>query len=171
MRTTSLFVLTGSATVAATAASPALADTITIDITIPRLAVAEYHRPYVAVWLEGPGGTARTLSVWYDKDKRGGEGRKWLSDMRTWWRKAGRSASIDGVSGATRAPGPQTLSIPASALRGLPAGQYQLCVEAAREVGGREVVKLPVTLGGAKVAKARASGKSELGTIVSTVTP
>ncbi|CCA92018.1 DUF2271 domain-containing protein [Novosphingobium sp. PP1Y] len=167
MRKTSLFALTGAATIA----SPAMADTMTVDITIPRMSVAEYHRPYVAVWLEGEGGKVRTLSVWYDKDKRGGEGKKWLNEMRTWWRKAGRSASIDGVSGATRAPGPQKLSIPAAALRGLPAGNYQLVVEAAREVGGREVVKLPVSLGGKSASTARASGKTELGSVAATIKP
>lgn len=167
MRTVSLFALTGAATIA----SPAMADTMTIDITIPRMKVAEYHKPYVAVWLEGADGKARTLSVWYDKDQRAGEGRKWLSDMRTWWRKAGRSASIDGVSGATRAPGPQKLTVPAAALRGLPAGEYQLRIEAAREVGGREVVTLPVKLGAKAPSTARASGKTELGAITANIRP
>ena len=30
----------------------------TISITIPRLNVAEYHRPYVAAWVEPAGGGA-----------------------------------------------------------------------------------------------------------------
>lgn len=168
MRPTSLLALTSVATLA----TPAAADTITIDITIPRLSVAEYHRPYVAVWLEKPGSRKiRTLAVWYDHDMRGNEGRKWLTDLRTWWRKGGRSASIDGVTGATRAPGQQRLTIPATALRGLTAGQYQLVVEAAREVGGREIVKLPVLLGRSKPGNARAKGKSELGTVSATVKP
>lgn len=43
-------------------AAPAGAGTITV--TIPRLNVAEYHRPYVAVWVEpAGGGAARTLAV------------------------------------------------------------------------------------------------------------
>ena len=42
-------------------AAPAAAGTITV--TIPRLTVAEYHRPYVAIWLEPQGGgAARTLA-------------------------------------------------------------------------------------------------------------
>ena len=74
---------------------------------------------------------------------------KWLKDMRQWWRRIGRETDmpLDGVSGAT-APGRH----PRSALRrGAPApfaalkpGAYELVVEAAREVGGREVVRLPL---------------------------
>ena len=169
MRHTSLLALTGVAITLPTAAS---ADSMTIDITIPRKSVAEYHRPYVAIWLEpADGGSARTLNVWYDHDMRGGEGTKWLSEMRTWWRRAGRSAKLDGVTGATRAPGAQKLAVPASALRGLGAGQYVLKVEASREVGGREVVSIPVTLGGKAASTKRASGKTELGAVVATIKP
>ena len=32
--------------------TPAGAQTIDLSFTLPRLSVAEYHRPYVAVWLE-----------------------------------------------------------------------------------------------------------------------
>ena len=46
----------------------------TVSVTIPRLNVAEYHRPYVAGWLEpAGGGPARTLFVWYDVRKAGAE--------------------------------------------------------------------------------------------------
>lgn len=153
-------------------AAPAAADTIDLSITIPRLSVAEYHRPYVAVWLEKPGmPEIRTLGVWWDHDMKAGEGRKWLSDLRTWWRKGGRSANIDGVTGATKAPGPQRLSVPATALRGLAPGEYKLVVEAAREVGGREIVQMPVTIGGKRPAKVSAAGKTELGAVTATVKP
>ncbi|WP_260929566.1 DUF2271 domain-containing protein [Novosphingobium sp. 9] len=169
MRKTSLLVLTGAAT---TIAAPAMADTIDLTVTLPRPSVAEYHRPYVAIWLEGATGQPfKTLAVWYDSDNREGHGTKWLSDMRTWWRKGGRSAQIDGISGATRAPGPQKLTIPAAALRGLPGGQYKLTVEAARESGGRESVTVPVTLGGKRPATTSAKGATELGTVTASVKP
>ena len=168
MRVAPLIAVTGAAVIA----TPAAADTVTLDITIPRLSVAEYHRPYVAVWLEQPGNrTIRTLAVWYDHDMRAGEGRKWLSDMRTWWRKGGRSANIDGVTGATRAPGPQRITIPASVLRGLASGKYNLVVEAAREVGGRELVSIPFEWPVKEAASLSASGKTELGAIKLNVTP
>jgi len=75
----SAFVLIGGAV-----AAPAAAGTVTV--TIPRLNVAEYHRPYVAVWLDPVGGGApRTLALWYDVKKAGNEpGTKWLSELRAW---------------------------------------------------------------------------------------
>ncbi|BAK68127.1 hypothetical protein SLG_34520 [Sphingobium sp. SYK-6] len=146
--------------IAGLAAAPASA--ASISITIPRLNVAEYHRPYVAAWVEpAGGGAARTLFVWYDVDLRGAEpGTKWLSDLRTWWRKGGRSLKLpaDGVSGATRAPGTHKVALPAD----LKPGQYTLYVEAARETGGREIVSMPLTV---PVAGGSASGKAELGAI------
>lgn len=137
--------------------APAAAGTVTV--TIPRLDVAEYHRPYVAIWLEpAGGGTARTLGVWYDVKKRGNEpGTKWLADLRAWWRKGGRSMAMpaDGVSGATRAPGQYSIPLPAD----LKPGQYVLNVEAARETGGRELVSVPLSI---PKPTARAAGKAEL---------
>jgi hypothetical protein len=143
------------------APNAALAGTITV--TIPRIAVSEYHVPYVAAWIEPVGGgAAQTLAVWYDIDKVGNEpGTKWLADLRTWWRKGGRSLKLpaNGVSGATRAPGAHRIAIPAN----IKPGAYTLHVEAAREDGGRELVSQPLTI---PVANGRANGKSELGAIV-----
>lgn len=140
-------------------ATPAAAGTITV--TIPRLAVAEYHRPYVAAWIEpAAGGAAKTVFVWFDVKKGGNEpGTKWLADLRTWWRKGGRSLNLpaDGVSGATRAPGTYTIPLP-----NLPAGQYVLKVEAARETGGRELVSVPFTRPG---RGGSAKGSTELAAV------
>lgn len=144
-------------------AAPASAATVTV--TIPRLTVAEYHRPYVAVWLEPVGGgTPRTIAVWYDVKKGGNEpGTKWLSDLRSWWRKGGRSMAMpaNGVSGATRAPGQHTIAIP----KDVRPGSYVLNVEAARETGGRELVTIPLTVPN---GNGKAAGKTELGAVTIT---
>lgn len=144
-------------------AAPNAAVAGTITVTIPRIAVSEYHVPYLAAWIEPVGGgAARTLAVWYDVDKVGNEpGTKWLADLRTWWRKGGRSLKLpaNGVSGATRAPGAHRIPIPAN----IKPGAYVVHVEAAREDGGRELVSVPITI---PAANGRASGKSELGAIV-----
>jgi hypothetical protein len=109
------------------------------------------------------------LAVLYDTKKKDNAGTKWLKDMRQWWRKSGRDLAMpmDGVSGATKAPGEHTLSFPLAkdGLDKLPAGQYNLLVEVAREAGGREVVKVPLTwpLKGAQVATAK--GKEEVGAV------
>ena len=134
-----------------------------VTVTVPRLTVAEYHRPYVAIWLEAAGGgPIRTLNIWYDVKKAGNEpGTKWLADLRMWWRKGGRSLNMpaDGVSGATRAPGQYTIPLPTD----LKPGAYVLNVEAARETGGRELVSVPLTVPN---PAGRAAGTSELGAIV-----
>ncbi|WP_022682997.1 DUF2271 domain-containing protein [Sphingobium bisphenolivorans] len=154
---------------AGAAALPAQAQTMNVTVNIPRLSVAEYHRPYVAIWLEKEGAAPRTLSVWYDVDKAKGEGTKWLRDVRQWWRVSGRSMSFpaDGVSGATRAPGDQKIAFTAGRgpLGQLAAGNYTLVVEAAREVGGRELVRLPFAWPPKPGAVVRGKGNSELGAI------
>jgi len=141
-------------------AAPASAGTITV--TIPRMNVAEYHKPYIAAWIEpAGGGAAQTLAVWYDIKKGGNEpGTKWLADLRTWWRKGGRNLRLpaDGVSGATRAPGAHRIPIPA----GIKPGAYVLYVEASREDGGREVVSVPLNV---PIRNASASGRTELGAV------
>ncbi|KEQ53933.1 DUF2271 domain-containing protein [Sphingobium chlorophenolicum] len=157
-------VLTGSVLGAATAlAAPATAQTLDVTLTLPRLSVAEYHRPYVAVWLEKEGAPARTLSVLYDVDKRNNGGVKWLRDIRMWWRASGRSLTLpaDGISGATRAPGTHKLSF---AVGTLAPGKYTVAVEAARENGGREVVRVPLNVTAAG-GKGSATGQFELGAV------
>ncbi len=43
-----------SITVSGALTAPALAAEMNVSIEIPKLNVAEYHRPYVAIWLEKP---------------------------------------------------------------------------------------------------------------------
>jgi hypothetical protein len=158
------------------AAAPAAAAELRVTLEIPRLAVAEYHRPYVAIWVERPDQqAAATLAVWYDMKLRNAEGEKWLKDMRQWWRRAGRQMEmpVDGVSGATRAPGRHTQSFDAAspALAGLAPGSYTLVVEAAREVGGRELLRLPFQWPPAAGATEAAQGSSELGAVTLELKP
>lgn len=170
----SLLTFAGAAIGVSGAGAPALAADLNVTVEIPRLSVAEYHKPYVSIWIENPAdaSAAGTLAVWYDADNREDHGAKWLKDMRQWWRKAGREMSFpaDGVSGATRAPGPQKLVFAGSkgALKDLKPGQYNLVVEAAREVGGHEAVRVPFTWG--KSGKpASAKGSAELGAVTVSV--
>lgn len=157
----------------AAAAGPAAAADLVLQLDLPKQPVAEYHRPYVAVWLERADQTpVGTLAVWYETD-RGEHGERYLKELRQWWRKIGREQSfpIDGVSGPTRAAGPQRVSFKdgAGALTNLPAGDYALVVEAAREVGGRETVRLPFAWPARKGQTMRAAGTSELGAVSLTV--
>ena len=161
-----------TAALATAAPSMAAAADLTVSVTLPRINSGSYHRPYVAVWIETSDQTAvRTLAVWYQQTRNAeGDGKDWLKDMRTWWRKGGRAMALpaDGVSGATRAPGTQTIRVPAARLNGVQPGQYNLVVEAARELGGREVVRVPFRWGAANTG--RASGSTELGAVSVAVT-
>lgn len=157
-------------------AAPAFAAEMEISIEIPKLDVAEYHRPYVAVWLEGPDKkVAANLAVWYDVANAKKEGDKWLKDLRQWWRRTGRTLTVpaEGLTSATRAPGTHDVKLDAShpALKDLAAGQYELIVEAAREVGGREVVRIPLQWPPEKGATAAAKGEHELGSVAVNVKP
>lgn len=141
-----------------------------VEVELPRIPVAEYHKSYVAGWIEDTNGkSVAPMLVWYDVKKREAGGKKWLPDLKTWWRRGGRSMTMpaNGVSGATRAPGRNILAIPAAAtpLARLPAGQYNFVIEAAREGGGREVVKAPFNWKPGGVVKASATGTGELRTI------
>lgn len=162
--------LTGPVFLAGLSAAPAQASGLTVTVEIPRLGVSEYHRPYVAMWIEG-GGLARPLdlAVWYDVKMADNGGTKWLSDMRLWWRKSGRNLQmpVDGVSGATKAPGTHTVTFTEGRkpLADLPAGQYEFVIEAARELGGREFLRIPFQWPPKGGESLSAKGGSELGAI------
>ena len=156
-----------------------------ISIGIPRLDVAEYHRPYVAVWIErDDGSVAANLAVWYQQTRAkprdaearakssaasGEDGSRWLPDLRQWWRRSGRSSElpIDGVTGATRPVGQHRLHFSSAdaSLSTLAGGNYRLVVEAAREVGGRELLRLPLVWPPLKPEQASVEGKRELGRV------
>lgn len=157
-------------------AAPALAADMEISIEIPKLDVAEYHKPYVAVWLEGPDKkVAANLAVWYDVANSKQEGDKWLKDLRQWWRRAGRELKVpaDGLTSATRAPGGHTVKFDATsaALKDLASGNYELIVEAAREVGGREVLRIPLQWPPKEGTSLNAKGEHELGSVAVNVKP
>ncbi|HET7793139.1 MAG TPA: DUF2271 domain-containing protein [Rhizobacter sp.] len=155
---------------AAALATPAFAAEANLKLELPRLSVAEYHRPYVAVWVEKAGDQsfAGNLALWYDLKKKDNGGAKWLKDMRSWWRKSGRELQtpIDGVTAATRAPGEHAFSLAgAKALAALPPGSYQLVIEASRENGGREVLRAPFEWPIKSAQTVKVQGEHELGAV------
>ena len=95
------------------AAQPTAAD-LSLSVEIPQLPVAEYHRPYVAIWIEGADqNIAANLAVWYQVR---GDHTKWLPDLRQWWRRGGRDLKVpvDGLTGATRPVGQHLLKFDAA---------------------------------------------------------
>ena len=161
-------------------ATPAVAGAadLQINIEVPRLDVAEYHRPYVAVWVEREDGTVvGDIAHWYQQPGGGKkeDGTKWLKDIRQWWRRSGRTQQfpVDGVSGATKPVGKHRISLSDAKppLAGLAPGNYRVVVEAAREVGGRELLKLDFAWPPKAAAHAEAKGAHELGAISIDLTP
>jgi hypothetical protein len=148
-----------------------------VSVEIPRLTVAEYHKPYLAMWVERPDqSVAANLTVWYDQQTNKNEkGTTWLKDLRQWWRKSGRELTmpVDGVSGATRPPGAHQVTFRGARtpLAGLVPGSYQLVIEAAREVGGRELLRIPFQWPAAAAQSGKAKGEHELGQVQLTVKP
>ncbi len=153
--------------------SAAGAADLSLSVEIPQLPVAEYHRPYVAIWIEGADqAIAANLAVWYQLR---GDHTKWLPDLRQWWRRGGRDLKVpvDGLTGATRPVGQHTLKFDAgrAPLAGLKPGQYALVVEAVREVGGREAVRIPFDWPIKSQKRETAQGKTELGAVALTLNP
>ncbi|MDP2126804.1 MAG: DUF2271 domain-containing protein [Pseudohongiella sp.] len=144
-----------------------------LSVQIPVINVAEYHRPYVAIWIANPDqSVAMNLAVWYDLKLADAEGSKWLKDIRQWWRRTGRTLEMpaDGIAGATRAQGTHEIDYSAQ-LAALPDGEYRLFVEAVREVGGREMLDIPFAWPPRQEQSVTAKGETELGTILLTLTP
>lgn len=159
-------------------ATSALSTELTLSLEIPQIDTAKQYRPYVAAWIENQDNTLQDhLLVWYEggdkKDETDGE--EWLKDLRRWWRKGGRKADmpIDGVSGATRKIGTHEISFSASdaAMQNLTDGKYTLYVEAVREEGGREVVKMPFSLPLTEEKTLESEGQIELGRVTATLKP
>lgn len=175
---------------AALGALPAQAAQLDVSVQIPQLDVAEYHRPYVAVWVEREDrSVAAQLSVWYQVKRNGPNGgppavgadgkpqsgTKWLPDLRQWWRRTGRTMTVpaDGITGATRAVGVHEVSYTQgkAPLGELAPGKYRLLVEAAREEGGRELLEIPFEWPAAGKQTLEAKGSRELGALALKIQP
>lgn len=77
------------------------------------------------------------------------------------------------MSSATRAPGEHKISVALDKLpvKDLAAGEYQLVVEAAREVGGRELLRIPFQWPVKSAQNLKSKGEHELGHIALDLKP
>ncbi|HEU4627561.1 MAG TPA: DUF2271 domain-containing protein [Steroidobacteraceae bacterium] len=148
---------------------------LSLAVEVPKLNVSEYHRPYVAIWVERDDqSVAANLAVWYETGDRK-EGTKYLNELRQWWRRSGREQTfpIDGVTGPTKPVGVHQLRFAGTQkpLATLAPGHYTLVVEAARENGGREVVRIPFQWPAKDAQSLQVKGERELGTVALNLTP
>jgi hypothetical protein len=116
------------------------------------------HNPYVAVWVEDADGVpVRIVHFEYQLER----GRKWLKDMKRWYRvdeimvALGKPSTADTTTQATRLPGTYSVAWDGRNADGdlVPYGTYTVFVEAAREKGPYQYVKTAITLGAVPVSK------------------
>ncbi|MCH2056981.1 MAG: DUF2271 domain-containing protein [Thalassotalea sp.] len=116
------------------AASASLqAKQLDVSFELPTIESANYHNPYVAIWIESKE-KKETLLLWHlNKNAKD----KWLADIRRWWRKQGRYGDVpDGVTGATKGPGKYNKSFNIEDVT-----KFKLYIEVVREDGGRSLMK------------------------------
>ena len=87
-------------------ASPALAVEVTLKVDVPQLDVAEYHRPYIAIWIER---LTRSSAIWRSgTSQEPQERRRQVAQGHAAMVAPDRPRAampVDGISGATRPPG------------------------------------------------------------------
>ena len=107
-----------------------------VSLNIPKMDVANYERPYVAIWIaDKDRNLIRTLLL-------AGNEPRWMEENYYWHRRFGRKSGsiVDAVSEPTRRPGDYELIWDGRDHNGhvVPDGSYILHVEAAREHGGHQ---------------------------------
>ncbi|SBS29783.1 hypothetical protein MAQ5080_01501 [Marinomonas aquimarina] len=142
------------------AAGLAQATSVQVDFEIPRPDAERYAKPYVAIWAEN-GRESEHLLIWHLQ----GEKDKWLSDLRRWWRKIGRyDHHVDGLTGATKGAGHYSETFDVNDNW----DKFTLYLEAARENGGRSLVKSKIDLSKGQ-SEYRIPAEDELGDILITI--
>ena len=105
------------------------------------------RNPYIAVWIEdAEGELVDTIALWFLQSQKG---TRWLNELQRWSSVDGSSTTIDTVSSATRTPGDYALTWDLTDADGrpVPAGDYHVCIESAREHGPYSLIREQVTLG------------------------
>ena len=128
---------------------------VNFEINRPEAEAKRYRRPYVAVWVENKEGfPVRNLALWLSQ---GGAGPfEWVPDLTRWYRgeqarkKVHKKDMVTTISRPTRAPGKYTVIWDGKDDQGkpLPAGEYTVFIEAARERGTYQSLRQKVTVGG-----------------------
>jgi thiamine biosynthesis lipoprotein ApbE len=126
---------------------------VNFEINRPPSDSGRYRRPYVVVWVEDKDGNlVRTVSLWVSM---GGAGPfQWMPDLKRWYaadderRKRDNKDLFFTVARPTRQPGKYRVIWDGKDdhKRPLPAGEYTIWIEAAREHGTYQDIRKKVTL-------------------------
>lgn len=109
------------------------------------------RNPYIAVWVETMDGEmVNTISLWLRRDKT-----RYLDHLKRWYNAeanlldAGGVNNLDALAGASRPAGDYQVVWNCTDVDGarVTAGDYVVCIEAAREHGPYELITGQITLG------------------------
>ncbi len=127
---------------------------INFEINQPNNAGRRYRRPYVAIWVENKDGfPVRNLTLWVSM---GGSGPfQWLPDLKRWYKADQARKEVENkdlvftMARPTRPPGKYKVIWDGKDDHGkpVPAGEYTLFIDAAREHGTYQSIRKPLTLG------------------------
>ncbi|MGP0062794.1 MAG: DUF2271 domain-containing protein [Isosphaeraceae bacterium] len=144
---------TASGTKAATPWNKDYELVVNFEINHPESEAGRYRRPYLAVWVEDKdGNSVRTLALWVSM---GGAGPlQWLPDLKRWYagdrerKKSDKQELLFTIARPTRQPGKYKVIWDGRDDRRkmLPAGEYTVSIEAAREHGTYQSIRQQVTL-------------------------
>jgi FAD:protein FMN transferase len=127
---------------------------VDFEINQPDGAGRRYRRPYVAIWVENKDGfPIRNLTLWVSM---GGSGPfQWLPDLKRWYKADQARKEVENkdlvftMARPTRPPGKYKVIWDGKDDHGklVPAGEYTLFIDAAREHGTYQSIRKPLTLG------------------------
>ena len=140
---------------------------LTFDYTLPEFDIADYRKPYVAIWLsDTKGNPIKQMAILGDSER-------WWQQSRRWWRKVGRKENsvFPHLAHATRKPGQHSISWFGEDDFGQIVTENELIlhIEVSREHGDTSYQKLPFNL--TKQATITKDGKGEIGQLSLTITP
>jgi thiamine biosynthesis lipoprotein ApbE len=128
---------------------------VNFEINRPEAEAGRYRRPYVVVWVEDKDGdSVRTLNLWVSM---GGAGPfQWMPDLKRWYvadqerKKRDPKELFFTIARPTRPPGKYRVIWDGKDdhKKQLPAGEYTIWIEAAREHGTYQDIRKKVTIAG-----------------------
>ena len=126
---------------------------VSFEVNRPEAEAGRYRRPYVVVWVEDKNGDlVRTLSLWVSM---GGAGPfQWMPDLKRWYvadterKLRDKKELFFTTARPTRPPGNYRVIWDGkdNHKKPLPAGEYTIWIEAAREHGTYQDIRKKVTL-------------------------